>query len=88
MVEPYQGTDRTDKAVFGEVDIEIIEDRLTALLGGRWYEVERELSYTVERPDARVDRQLPNREATDDGFIPKYGLEFQITDDVMVYGVY
>jgi len=84
----YQGTDRTDKAVFGEVDIEIIEDRLTALLGGRWYDVERELSYTVERPDARVDRKLPNREATDDGFIPKYGLEFQITDDVMVYGVY
>ena len=84
----YQGTDRTDKAIFGEVDIEILEDRITALLGGRWYEVERELSYTVERPDARVDRQLPDRTADDDGFIPKYGLEFQFSEDIMAYGVY
>jgi iron complex outermembrane receptor protein len=84
----FQGTDRTDKAIFGEMDIEIIEDRLTALIGGRWYEVERELSYTVERPDSRVDQELPNREANDDGFIPKYGLELKLSDDVMVYGVY
>lgn len=84
----FQSQDRTDKAVFGEIDIEIIEDRLTALLGGRWYEVERELSYTVERPDDRTDRQLPDRVANDDGFIPKYGLELQINDDIMVYGVY
>ena len=84
----FQGTDRTDKAVFGEIDIELIEDKVTALLGGRWYDVERELSYTVERPDARVDRQLPDREANDDGFIPKYGLEFQFTEDIMAYGVY
>ena len=84
----FQGTDRTDYAVFGEVDVEILEDRLTLLLGGRWYDVDRELSYSVERPDGRTDRQLPNRTATDDGFIPKYGLELQLTEDVMVYGVY
>ena len=70
------------------MDIELIENRLTALIGGRWYEVERELSYTVERPDHRVDQQLPNRTAEDDGFIPKYGLELQITEDVMFYGIY
>ena len=84
----FQGTDRTDKAVFGEIDVNLFDDRLTVLLGGRWYEVERELSYTVERPDARVDRQLPNRTANDDGFIPKYGLEFNINEDVMLYTVY
>jgi len=84
----YQGTDRTDKAVFGEVDIEILEDRITALLGGRWYEVERELSYTVERPDARIDRALDDREANDDGFIPKYGLELQLSENMMAYGIY
>ena len=83
-----QSTDRTDKAVFGEMDIVLLEDRLTAILGGRWYEVDRELSYTVERPDARVDQQLPDRSASDDGFIPKYGLELQVLEDVMVYGVY
>jgi outer membrane receptor protein involved in Fe transport len=84
----FQATDRTDKAVFGEMDIVLLEDRLTAILGGRWYEVDRELSYTVERPDARVDQQLPDRSASDDGFIPKYGLELQVLEDVMVYGVY
>ena len=39
-------------------------------------------------PDHRVDQQLPNRTADDDGFIPKYGLELQITEDVMFYGIY
>ena len=84
----FQDTERTDMAVFGELDYEIWEDRLTLLVGGRWYEVDRDLSYTVERPDSRVDQQLPDRNAKDDGFIPKYGLEFQITEDIMVYGVY
>jgi len=84
----FQGTERTDKAVFGEVDFDIIEDKLTALIGGRWYQVDRELSYTVERPDSRVDQQLPNREASDDGFIPKLGLEWHVNPDVMLYGVY
>jgi len=84
----YQDTERTDVAVFGELDYEILEDRLTLLVGGRWYEVERDLSYTVERPDSRVDQQLPDRNAKDDGFIPKYGLELQITDDIMAYAVY
>jgi iron complex outermembrane receptor protein len=84
----FQGTDRTDKAIFGEIDIELIENKLTALVGGRWYEVDRELSYTVERPDSRVAQALPNRTASDDGFTPKYGLEFYVNNDVMLYGVY
>ena len=84
----FQGTDRTDKAVFGEIDIELIENKLTALVGGRWYEVDRELSYTVERPDSRVAQALPDRTASDDGFTPKYGLEFYVNNDVMLYGVY
>jgi iron complex outermembrane receptor protein len=84
----FQGTDRTDTALFGEMDIILIEDRLTALIGGRWYDVDRELSYTVERPDSRVAQELPDRKAKDDGFIPKYGLELQINEDIMIYGVY
>ena len=37
-----------------------------------------------------VDRQLPRpgSNAKDDGFIPKYGLEYKFSDDIMVYGVY
>jgi outer membrane receptor protein involved in Fe transport len=30
----------------------------------------------------------PERQANDDGFIPKYGLEFNVNDDVMLYTVY
>lgn len=84
----FQGTERTDKAIFGEMEVDVIEEKLTLLLGGRWYEVERELSYTVERPDARVDQQLPNRKANDDGFSPKFGIEFNVSQDVMIYGIY
>ena len=84
----YQGTDRKDKAIFGEVDYELIDDKLTLLLGGRYYEIERELTYTVERPDGRIDRPYPARTMEDDGFNPKYGLEYKVSDDVMVYGVY
>ena len=84
----YQGTDRKDKAIFAEVDYELIEDKLTLLLGGRYYEIERELSYTVERPDGRVDQPYPNRTMDDDGFNPKYGLQYNLTDDLMVYALY
>lgn len=83
----FQGTERTDKAVFGEIDIEI-SDKLTLLFGGRWYEVDREMSYTVERPDSRVNQQLPDRTASDDGFIPKFGFELNLAEDVLFYGVY
>ena len=58
------------------------------MLGGRWYEVDRDLTYYVERPDARLDQQLPDRNAVDDGFIPKFGVEFHVNEDVMVYGLY
>ena len=83
----YQGTEREDLAVFGELDFEIT-DRLTLLLGGRWYEVDRSIDYGVDKPTNRAWQRPDNRQMKDDGFIPKYGLEFNINEDVMVYGVY
>ena len=35
-----------------------------------------------------VSAPQPNRKMDDDGFIPKMGLQYNITDDVMIYGVY
>jgi len=84
----FQGTERKDKAVFGEIDVDIIPERLTLLLGGRWYEVDRDLTYTVERPDDNLSEEIPKRNAVDDGFIPKIGLEFHINNEMMLYGLY
>ena len=38
--------------------------------------------------DKPTDRAWTDDQMKDDGFIPKYGLEFNINEDVMVYGVY
>ncbi len=82
-----QGTTREDSAVFGEMDIKLTE-RLSAIVGGRWYEVDRTISYNNDKPKGYTASAETNRKAKDDGFLPKYGLQFHITDDVMVYGLY
>ena len=83
----YQGTEREDLALFGELDFDIT-DRLTLLLGGRWYEVDRSITYGVDKPTDRAWQRPDERQMKDEGFIPKYGLEFNINEDMMVYGVY
>ncbi len=82
-----QSTTREDKAVFGEIDIKL-SDRLSLLAGGRWYEVDRFISYFVEKPEGYPNAASPDRNMTDDGFIPKIGLQYDLTDDIMVWGVY
>lgn len=82
-----QGTTREDSAAFGEMDIKLSE-RLSMIVGGRWYEVDRAISYNNDKPKGYQVSAETNRQATDDGFLPKYGLQFQVTDDAMVYGLY
>ena len=82
-----QGTTREDKAVFGEIDFKIT-DRLSLLLGGRWYEVDRTIFYNNDKPKGYVATAETNRQASDDGFLPKYGLSYNVTDDVLIYGLY
>tara|TARA_Y100000991_G_C21940580_1_gene335103 strand:+ start:25 stop:1365 length:1341 start_codon:yes stop_codon:yes gene_type:complete len=82
-----QTTTREDKAVFGEIDIKV-SDRLSLLLGGRYYEVDRYISYFVEKPTGYPNNFTPDRTAVDDGFIPKVGLQYDLSDNVMVWGVY
>ena len=82
-----QTTSREDKAVFGEIDIKLT-DRLSLLAGGRWYEVDREIEYFVEKPYGNPNLATPPRSASDDGFIPKFGLQYDLADNLMVWTVY
>ena len=82
-----QTTTREDKAVFGEVDIKL-SDRLSLLLGGRYYEVDRYISYFVEKPLGYPNNFTPDRTAVDDGFIPKVGFQYDVSDNMMVWSVY
>jgi outer membrane receptor protein involved in Fe transport len=83
----HQGTNRKDLAVFGEIDIQVT-DRLALLLGGRYYEVDRYLSYGVEKPAGYAQNVVPDRTDVDDGFIPKVGVQYDLTDNMMVWAVY
>jgi len=78
---------REDTAVFGEIDIELTE-RLSMLVGGRWYQVDRSIQYWNEKPLGYPAAASPNRGVTDDGFIPKFGLQYDLNDDAMIFGVY
>jgi len=82
-----QETTRDDTAVFGEIDIELTE-RLSMLVGGRWYEVDRTIQYWNDKPLGNEATAPTDREVSDDGFIPKFGLQYDLSDDVMIWGVY
>jgi outer membrane receptor protein involved in Fe transport len=82
-----QTTTREDTAVFGEIDIKVT-DRLSLLLGGRYYEVDRYISYFVEKPLGYPNNFTPDRTAVDDGFIPKVGFQYDVSDNMMVWSVY
>ncbi|MEH6586593.1 MAG: TonB-dependent receptor [Halioglobus sp.] len=81
-----QQSERTDMAVFGEIDFGITE-KLDLILGGRWYDVDIDRDYQVYRPTTRIEQDLVAG-GDDDGFVPKGGLQYNFTDDVMVYGLY
>ena len=81
-----QITTRTDKAVFGEVDWSLT-DRLDLILGGRYYDVDVDRDYFVSRPTTRLEQSLVAG-GDDAGFVPKVGVQYEITDDVMLYSVY
>jgi outer membrane receptor protein involved in Fe transport len=87
-----QQTNRVDKAVFGEIDYNLT-DRLSLLVGGRWYEIDREIDYKVNRPSGYwgFDYQAAypgQRQMVDDGFTPKVGLQYDVSDNIMVWTVY
>lgn len=81
-----QGTERTDMAIFGEIDYSIT-DKLDLILGGRWFDIDIDRTYQVYRPQTRLEQDLVAG-GTDDGFVPKVGLQYNFTDEVMGYVLY
>ncbi len=75
----------TDIAVFGEVTYHV-NDKLSLIFGGRWYDQEIERDYFVRRPGSRLeDNVQPSN--SDSGFLPKGGIQWNFDDDKMVYAL-
>jgi iron complex outermembrane recepter protein len=81
-----QKSERTDMAVFGEVDFSVTE-KIDLILGGRWYDVDIDRDYEVSRPTTRLEQELVAG-GSDDGFVPKVGAQYNFNDDVMAYALY
>jgi outer membrane receptor protein involved in Fe transport len=75
--------EREDISVFGEVSWRFRDD-LEAVVGGRWYRIDRELNssgFTLQGPFQR-------RVAGDaDDFVPKVSLSWDVSGETMVYGL-
>lgn len=90
-------TKLVEKAVFGEVGVDIGE-RLSVTVGGRFYEYELESVSTVDFPlfeplsymplsisEIRALPYDPDLYQSDDGFLYKVNIDYDLTDDVLAY---
>jgi outer membrane receptor protein involved in Fe transport len=78
--------ERTDISVFGETTISL-SDEWKLLLGARWYDTEIDRIYTLRVPsDAPADVTTPT--GSDDGILPRLGVQYFFADDGMLYGLY
>jgi outer membrane receptor protein involved in Fe transport len=84
--ESFQETERTDMAVFGELDYSIT-DSIDIILGARWYDVDFDREFYIANPST-APRDYILADGSDDGFIPKLGLQYNVNDDVMLFAVY
>ncbi|MDH4126820.1 MAG: TonB-dependent receptor [Gammaproteobacteria bacterium] len=81
-----EANDRTDIAVFGEGTYSLSE-QWKLLLGARWYDTEIDRTYTLRVPStAPADIATPS--GSDDGVLPKVGLQYFFADDAMAYVLY
>ena len=93
------GNDKLEEsAFFGEVGYDIT-DQLTVTVGGRFYEYDLQAASTVDFPlfepltfTAQTLSQIKNNAfdpalaQSDDGFLSKFNLSYDVSDDVLVYG--
>lgn len=78
--------ERKDISVFGEGTF-ALNEQWKLLLGARWYDTEIDRIYTLRLPDtAPPDVATPS--GSDDGVLPKIGLQYFFADDAMLYGLY
>ena len=68
-------------SLFGELTYELIEGRLTALVGARWFEDERSFAET----SSILPIALPSYEETFDSVNPRFNLSYTPDDDRLFY---
>lgn len=87
----WHSGDRTDWqqwAVFGEVTWHINE-RWDASFGARWFDRTMDKIYFVENPNGNLAPPGITTPSSDENdWVPKLSLSYQITDEVMIYGLY
>ncbi len=77
---------RTDMAVFGETTINLGK-RWKMLLGLRWYDTEIDRTFYQAIP-LTAPPAVAVSGASDDGFLPKLGVQYFFQDDKMLYALY
>ena len=79
-------SERRDIAVFGETTFSLTQ-QWKLLLGARWYDTEIDRLSTQRVPyTSPPDIVTPN--GSDDGVLPKIGIQYFFADDRMVYALY
>ncbi|MDH5305470.1 MAG: TonB-dependent receptor [Gammaproteobacteria bacterium] len=81
-----EANDRTDISVFGEATVALSE-QWKLLLGARWYDAEVDRTYSLRVP-ATAPADIATPGGSDDGVLPKLGLQYFFADDAMLYGLY
>ena len=93
-VSGWFSADRTEweqKALFGEATWHI-NDQWSATVGGRYFERTNDKTYWVENPFSNLQPEYqptpPVASGTDEDFVPKISVSYQISDDKLIYGLY
>jgi outer membrane receptor protein involved in Fe transport len=77
---------RTDLALFGETTFSLT-DHWKLLLGARWYDTDIDRTATRRIP-ATGPLVVVNPSGSDDGVLPKLGMQYFFEEDRMVYALY
>ncbi len=88
-------TELVESAVFGEIGYDFT-DRLTVTVGGRYYDYELKSFSAVDFPlfdpsfvaptIDEIGSTATSLSQADDGFLYKFNLSYDVTDDIMIYG--
>ena len=79
-------TERKDISVFGESTIDLSENT-KLLVGARWYNTKIDRVYSLQTPGTGP-AEVGNRDGSDNGVLPKIGLQYFFEDDRMLYALY
>jgi iron complex outermembrane recepter protein len=78
--------ERKDASVFGEGEY-ALNEQWKIFFGARWYKADIERLYYERVPSTNDPRWVPS-DGSENGWLPKIGLKYQIDDDRMVYALY